>query len=163
MEQPPPPSLSSGPPGVCRQSYTHTFTHAIFTQRPTSAPPWSLANKALFVVATVFFASAGSDTVALAQEFMVSTSHTAVFSEAPESIHTKYSVNKQQVNKCTGRTSLSNMATLDTQQLYPYNCGKLYTCGSDSGVNSHSIILTCLQIGYANNMYSPFCWTQSLG
>ncbi len=59
-----------------------------------------------------------------------------------EGVHKKYSVNKQQVNECTGRTLLSNMPILYTQQLYPYNCGKFCTCESNSGVNSHSILLT---------------------
>ncbi len=84
-------------------------------------------------------ARARSDAVTLAEELMVSASRTAEFSKTPEGVHMKYSVNKQQINECAGRASLSNMATLYTQQLYPYNCGKLYTCGSDSWVNSHSV------------------------
>ncbi len=61
----------------------------------------------------------------------VTPPHTTVFSETPEGVHTKYSVNQQRVNECAGRASLSNMATLNTQQLHPNNCGKLHTCGGD--------------------------------
>ncbi len=50
--------------------------------------------------------------------FMVGASRTAVSSEMPEGVHMKYSGNKQQVSKCTERTSLSYMALLYIQQLY---------------------------------------------
>ncbi len=49
----------------------------------------------------------------------------------PEGAHTKYSVNKKQVFECMERTPLSNIATLYTQQLHPYNGGKSYTCRND--------------------------------
>ncbi len=78
----------------------------------------------------------------------------------------KYSVNKQRVSKWTGWTSSSNMATLYTPQFYPDDCGKLFTCRNDSGVNSHAILWTCC---FASRLtkcmcknYS-LCWTQSWG
>ncbi len=49
--------------------------------------------------------------------------HNAVFSETLEGVHMKYSVNKQQINECTRRVSLSKMATLYTQQPCPYSRG----------------------------------------
>ncbi len=76
------------------------------------------------------------------EALMVSVLCIAIFSEMPEGVHTKHSVNKQQVNKCMGRMSLSNMATHYIHNSY-YNRGKLYTCGKDSWVNSHPICLTC--------------------
>ncbi len=80
--------------------------------------------EALFMVTAVFPVHARSDAVVLVKVFMVRVSGIAVFPETPEGVHTKYSVNKQQVNKCTGRASLSKMAALCTQQLYPYSRGK---------------------------------------
>ncbi len=76
--------------------------------------------KALFMVTAVFPSCARNDAAVLAEAFMVSAPSTS------DVIHINYSVNKQKVNECTGRTSLCKMATLYTQQLYPYNCGKLY-------------------------------------
>ncbi len=81
--------------------------------------------KALFMVAAELPANGRSDAVVLAEAFMVNALSTAVISERPEGVHTKYSVNKQQVNECPGRPELSNMATLFIQQLHCYNCGKL--------------------------------------
>ncbi len=49
------------------------------------------------MVAAVFPACARSDAVALAEAFMVSVSHIAVFSEMPESAHTNYSVSNQRM------------------------------------------------------------------
>ncbi len=42
----------------------------------------------------------------------------------------KYSIKKQKVSERTGRTSLSNMATLHTQQLYPYSLVNYISVGS---------------------------------
>ncbi len=51
------------------------------------------------MVAAVFPVCIKSDTITLSEAFMLSALHIAVFFETLEGIHTKYSVNKQQVNK----------------------------------------------------------------
>ncbi len=62
-----------------------------------------MPSKVLLMVATVFPARTRSDAIMLGEAFMVSASHIAVFCDMPEGVHTKYSVNWQQVNQCMGR------------------------------------------------------------